>query len=226
MGHDLAPPRRLGLRSTGLSMTPEEFDALPESAFDRHFRYELIRGVLIVSPPPGNAEIDPNDELGYMLRFHQQAHPRGRVIDSTLPEQTIYSIENRRRCDRAIWAGLGRVPDPEKDIPTIVVEFVSASRRDRRRDYEEKLREYMAAGVREYWIIDRFRRIMTVHRNAPDGLVTSVVKEGEPYRTDLLPDFVLPLDRLLHRADLWPRKPRRTSPKPKPPAGGTDALDG
>jgi Uma2 family endonuclease len=205
-------------------MTPEEFDALPESAFDDRFRYELIRGVLIVSPPPGNAEIDPNEELGHLLRFHQQVHPRGRAIDLTLPEQTIYAAANRRRCDRAIWAGLGRLPDPETDVPTIVVEFVSASRRDRRRDYEEKLREYIAAGVREYWIIDRFRRIMTVHRNTPDGLVTSVVKEDEPYQTDLLPDFILPLAQLLRRADLWPRKTRRT--KPKPPAGGTDALDG
>jgi Uma2 family endonuclease len=205
-------------------MTPEEFDALPGSAFDDRLRYELIRGVLIVSPPPDAAERGPNDDLGHMLRAYKEDGPGGGALDGTLPEHTVPATPQRRRCDRAIWAGLGRPPDIEMDVPTIVVEFVSASRRDRRRDYEEKLREYTAAGVREYWIIDRFRRIMAVHRNTPDGLVSLTIGEAEPYRTDLLPGFVLPLARLFSQADLWARKPRRT--KPKPPAGGTDALDG
>src|SRR5262245_51579874 len=122
--------RRIGPRSAGLSLTPEEFDALPDWRFDRRYRYELIRGVLVVTPPPGNAEIDPNEELGYLLRSHQERHPQGGVIDKTLSEQTLPVGENRRRCDRAIWTGLGRVPDPSTDFPSIVVEFVSPRRRD------------------------------------------------------------------------------------------------
>jgi Uma2 family endonuclease len=99
-----------------------------------------------------------------------------------------------------------------------VIEFVSASRRDRLRDYEEKLREYTALGVKEYWIIDRFRRIMTVHQNRPAGVTTLVVAEAGSYQTDLLPGFVLPLARLLARADDWPRKTR----KRRPPAPGAE----
>jgi Uma2 family endonuclease len=148
-------------------MTPEEFDALEPEDFVDHYRYELIRGVLVVTPHAGTAERDPNEELGYLLRRYRDDHPQGSALDQTLPEQTIPTTLNRRRADRAIWVGLGRIPDEEKDIPAIVVEFVSASRRDHRRDYEEKLQEYLAAGVREYWIIDRFRRIMTVNRNSP-----------------------------------------------------------
>jgi Uma2 family endonuclease len=192
-----------------MSMTPEEFDALLPEAFDDRYRYELIRGVLVVTPPPGNAEVDPNEELGYVLRSYQEQHPQGSALDKTLPEQTVATTENRRRCGRAIWAGLGRLPVPEKDVPAIVVEFVSASRRDIRRDYQEKLAEYLAAGVREYWIIDRFRRIMTVYRSRPGGLETVEVRESETYQTELLPGFTLTLARLLSKADLWPPKRRR-----------------
>jgi len=196
-------------------MTPEEFDSLTD--FDERYRYELIRGVLIVTPPPGAAERDPNDELGHLLRSYVENHPQGAALDLTLPEETVVTAKERRRADRAIWAGLGRTPNLGKDVPTIVIEFVSSSRRDHLRDYEEKLQEYLAIGVAEYWIIDRFRRIMTVYRNHPGGPVTIVVQDTETYQTELLPGFALPLFRLFGRADLWPqrRKHRR-----RPPAGG------
>jgi len=199
-------------------MTPAEFDERPEQHWDDRFRYELIRGILVVTPIAGPAERSPNDQLGYLRRLHRDSHPQGSVIDETLPEQPLLVGDDRRRCDRAIWTGLGQVPDPEKDLPSIVIEFVSASRRDRLRDYEEKLREYTAIGVREYWIIDRFRRIMTVHRNRPAGVSTLVVAEAESYQTDLLPGFVLPLARLLTRADDWSPKKKHTQRRPAPGA--------
>ncbi|MGP0069688.1 MAG: Uma2 family endonuclease, partial [Isosphaeraceae bacterium] len=75
--------------------------------------------------------------------------------------------------------------------------------RDWRRDYEEKRREYREAGVVEYWIIDRFQRIMTVYQDRQDGPGEVVVSEHENYRTPLLPGFELPLARLLSGADRW-----------------------
>ena len=71
-------------------------------------------------------------------------------------------------------------------FPAIVVEFVSKRHRDRVRDYEEKRRQYLAIGVQEYWIIDRFQRIMTVL--PPAGRVEpaeQIIKENEVYRTPL-----------------------------------------
>ena len=64
-------------------MTPEEFDATPESAWDDRYRYELIMGVLVVTPPVSEAEVDPNDELGYLLRTYKETHPDGSVLDAT-----------------------------------------------------------------------------------------------------------------------------------------------
>jgi Uma2 family endonuclease len=202
-------------------MTPEEFDKTPPGRFQSGYRYEIISGVLVVTPPVSAAEADPNDELGHMIRTYKESHPRGQVLDRTMPKRTVPGTPNRRCCDRAIWTGLGRVPDIQKDVPSIVVEFVSAQRRDFLRDYELKRDEYSAAGVQEYWIIDRFRRTMTVYRNDLSGPVSLVVRETETYQTELLPGFELPLSRLLTAADeLSP--PRRKTRKPNPPSGGTD----
>ena len=216
------PKIRLSLRSSGVAMTAAEFDALPERHFDRNCRYEIIRGVLIVAPPPGNGELDPNEELGYLLRFHQGSHPQGRVIDVSLPEQTLPGDENRRRCDRAIWVGLGRIPNLETEFPAIVVEFVSRAKRDIRRDYEEKRDEYRQGGALEYWIIDRFQRIMTVHRFARGEVAVEtvvIVPETGFYQTDMIPGFTLPLAQLLDRADRWSKPPRPTRRKPPGPEG-------
>ena len=97
-----------------------------------------------------------------------------------------------------IWTGLGRAPKVKRDLPTIAVEFVSKAKRDRRRDYVEKRDEYLALGIAEYWVIDRFRRILTVFQAATPELV---VPEGETYRTPRLPGFELPIARLFAVAD-------------------------
>src|SRR5262249_42489307 len=109
---------------------------------------------------------------------------------------------NRRRADRVIWAGLGR-PPRRNDVPTIVIEFVSEGKRDRQRDYEEKRDEYAEIGVREYWIIDRFRRVMTIYTAAGKRPRKRVVRDNQPHPTALLPGFELPLARLLAVADRW-----------------------
>jgi Uma2 family endonuclease len=185
----------------GTLMTPEEFDAAEIG--DELYNYELIHGVLVVSPPPLEAERDPNEELGFLLRLYREQHPQGAALDKTLPEQTVRTPANRRRADRLIWAGLGRVPNPRVDVPTIIAEFVSKERRDRQRDYVEKRREYMELRVAEYWIIDRFRRSMTVIVNSPADPQEQIIREHEVYRTPLLPGFELPLARLFALADQW-----------------------
>jgi Uma2 family endonuclease len=214
---------RIGPGSAGRLMTAEQFDALRPWQFVGGNRYEWINGVLIVSPTPGITERSPNDYLGTLLDVYRETHPQGSVIDETAPEQTV-ATTNRRRADRVIWIGLGRVPVEDQDVPSIVAEFVSKRRRDVLRDYEVKRDEYLDAGIKEYWVIDRFRRIMTVYRRDAVGLRSEIIKEGETYRTELLPGFDLPLSRLLAKSDQWKRtKDRPKQPrKPNPPAGGTD----
>jgi Uma2 family endonuclease len=207
---------RLDRSSNGMLMTPEEFDAVTD--YDDCYVYELIHGVLIVSPTPGEAERDPNGELDFLLRLYQQTHPEGGILDKTLAEQYIPLPDGRRRADRVVWIRLGRVPDSLVDIPAIVAEFVSKRKRDRVRDYQEKRLEYLALGVLEYWVIDRFARTMTVFKNISGEPPEVVVKAEEIYRTSLLPGFELPLARLLNVADDWTPSTSRPRKAPDPQA--------
>jgi Uma2 family endonuclease len=157
--------------------------------------------------------------LEYLLRLYRASHPNGSILDKTLIEQFIPFADSRRRADRAIWVGLGRGPDILKDVPAIVVEFVSKRKRDRVRDYEEKKREYLAIGVAEYWVIDRFARTMTVFKNTAGQHSRVVVQANDIYQTPLLPGFDLPLRQLFAAADDWatskhPRKAEKSREQP------------
>ena len=189
----------MGPESAGLFMTPEEFDAVHQ--YDSNYRYELIHGVVIVSPIPLPHETSPNDLLGHLLLTYQENDPHGRALDATLPQQYVRTSSGRRLADRLVWTGLGHYPRLKKDVANIAVEFVSGSRRDRQRDYADKRAEYIEAGIGEYWIIDRFQRTMTVIVKQAEGEREIVIRENETYESPRLPGFRLPLARLLAAAD-------------------------
>ncbi len=196
---------RLGPRSAGLLLKPAEFDG---ARFQEGWRYELINGVLVVSPTPSRQERGPNQSLGRWLEDYQESHPQGRSLDATLPEEEIETKQNRRRVDRAIWAGNGRDP-AEGETPTIAVEFVSRGKVNQKRDYSAKRGEFREIGVQEYWVIDRFSRSMIVYRFSGNKDIELRIAEDEDYEAPLLPGFVLSLSRLLAVADRWAKKGRK-----------------
>jgi len=118
---------RLGPRSAGLLLTTDEFE---RARFVDGWRYELINEVLVVSPIPSRNERDPNVELAYFLRSYQESHPQGSALDFTIGDQTIETKRNRRLANRVIWAGLGRLPEPN-ETPTIIIELVSKEKSTR-----------------------------------------------------------------------------------------------
>jgi Uma2 family endonuclease len=191
-----------GPESNGILMSAEEFDAAEPEDFQEGWCFEIINGVLIVTPIPLLNETDPNEELGYLLRRYQDDHPQGSALDFTGSERIIKTGMNRRRADRVIWAGLGRLPR-RGDVPTIIAEFVSSRKRDRERDYETKRDDYIAIKVKEYWIIDRFMHTMTVFSRSRGRYRMGVLTKDEVYTTDLLPGFELPLAQLFALADRW-----------------------
>ena len=193
---------RLGPRSAGVLLTTEEFDL---ARFVEGWRYELINEVLVVSSIPSRNERDPNEELGYSLRAYKEFHPQGSTLDATLAEETIETKRNRRRPDRVIWAGLGHLPGPS-ETPTIIIELVPKGKINQERDYVAKRSEYREIGVKEYWIIDRFSRTMTVCIFAADRDQEHVFAADQIYATTLLPGYEIPLRRLLELAERWGKK--------------------
>jgi Uma2 family endonuclease len=138
------------------------------------------------------------------LYVYGQQHPAGKCLIETVFEEYLRTSANRRRADRVLWVEhSGRRPDPKTDPPTIVVEFVSAGKAAWQRDYVEKRDEYLQASVVEYWVIDRFRRSLTVFSQECGHPAERVIRETEVYRPILLPGFELPFAELLAAADRW-----------------------
>ena len=87
----------------------------------------------------------------------------------------------------------------------LVMEVVSDSPADRQRDYEQKLIDYAAAKVAEYWIVDRERKVVIVH-----GLVGgaySVIGEyigGQIAASNLLEGFAIDVAALFAAAENIP----------------------
>ncbi|MGI8979066.1 MAG: Uma2 family endonuclease [Pirellulaceae bacterium] len=194
------PTRLLAADSAGILMTPDEFEAIEFEDVDPRYRYELINGVVVVSPPPSDGEANPNGELEFLLRKYKYEHRQGKCLDATMTEREVKTRVGIRRVDRAIWIGYGRPIRSKRDLPSIIVEFVGPGKRAFLRDYEEKRDEYLELGAKEYWVIDRFQKTMTVYFQPPAKLAKRVVEESEIYKTPLLPGFKLPLKRLLDLA--------------------------
>lgn len=104
---------QLGPKLAGIRLSPEEFDAA--EACNELYTYELVHGVLVVAPPPNIGEREPNDQLGHLLRTYKEQHPQGAALDLTVPEYRVITPASRRRADRVIWVGLGRVLNTRRD---------------------------------------------------------------------------------------------------------------
>lgn len=93
-------------------------------------------------------------------------------------------------------ANLGRLQPTHLEGPAdVAVEIVS--RDSRRRDRVDKLGEYEAGGVREYWVIDQPRQEALFYRLGEDGTYQKVPLQGRRvFRSEAIPGFWLRLEWL------------------------------
>jgi Uma2 family endonuclease len=72
----------------------------------------------------------------------------------------------------------------------LLMEIVSGDPKDRKRDYEDKLADYAAANVAEYWIVDPELQIVKVHQLTNDSYtVHEEFVLGQQATSLLLPGF-------------------------------------
>ena len=91
------------------------------------------------------------------------------------------------------------------DGADLVMEIVSDDPKDRKRDYEEKLADYAAANIAEYWIVDPETRTVIVHQlDAAQYKVHGQYKAGEQAASALLPGFTIEVAKLFAVIDEIP----------------------
>jgi Uma2 family endonuclease len=165
--------------------------ALPES---NHF-VELSNGNLVIPDMPSLAHQEAAGALFLNLQLWNRQHHAGRAIIAPYPVRLWPG--KIREPDIVFYLNehLDRLGDQVGGPPDLAVEVLSPSTRDT--DLEEKLAEYAAAGVREYWIVDPDSRRVEVHeldgkqfrrigRYGPGDEVTSRLLQGFSVAVDAL----------------------------------------
>lgn len=162
----LAPIQDL---QAGREMSVQEWLDLPEDT-----EGELVDGRLAEEEVP-----DALHELAVawlITLLNTWLGPRGFVLGSEL--KTLTREKTGRKPDLTVFlAGRPAPPrrGPIRQPADILVEVVSASPRDERRDRVEKMAEYAAFGVPFYWLLDPALGSFEVFQRNADGNYVKVV---------------------------------------------------
>lgn len=184
---------RLGRADHGRPLTAAEF---AEAVFDEPWRYERVAGRLVVMAPPGGGHQQASFPWENRLHVYCSSNPK--IIGYVLGQPWVV-IDGKN--DRVGDFGVYLATDDETleipgRVPEIMFEVVSPGRASHERDYVEKRGDYYRVGIREYVIIDRFRRTVTIFTSGPDGYSERVLVGGSAYTSPLLPGLIIPLSEV------------------------------
>jgi Uma2 family endonuclease len=184
----------LGPDDAGRAVSAEVF---AKADYQEPWRYEREGGRLIVMPPDGEGHRETASPwLRKLFSFWDQ-HPD--IVHSVLPSAWVRIDQGTDRIgDIGVILKRGR---PSKKIPhrvpDLMFEIVSPGRTSRDRDYVNKRADYERFGVKEYVIVDRFKKQVTVHVRVRGKYQTRVLTAADTYTSRLLPGLAIPL------SDVW-----------------------
>ncbi len=163
------------------SLTYDDLAGMPDDGN----RYEIIGGVLCVSPSPTEVHQSLSFRLTLLVGSFVTAERLGKVyaapFDVRLSEQDVVQPD-------LIFVSQSRLsiisPTCIEGAPDLLVEILSPS--TAHRDRTQKARLYAGAGVPEYWLVDPEARTVTVlalHR----GAYAQRELRGDRIRSEILP---------------------------------------
>jgi Uma2 family endonuclease len=167
---------------------------------DEHTRAEIIDGELFMMAPPSTGhQIISRELVGQLWQFLRgkpcqvfpapfgvRLFPREDLRDDTFLEPDIVVV-----CDPAKLTKAGC-----EGAPDMVVEILSPS--NTRHEMLLKFKKYLAAGVREYWVVDGDEKTVEIHVFDQGRCMTSVAEGGDEVPLTALPGCTIKL------RDLWP----------------------
>ncbi len=134
-------------------------------------KVELVRGRVVAMPPVGPEHGERALDLGSDLRSFARMHDLGRVRvetgywlraepDTLRAPDVSFVLKARLATEAPHHGGVLQAPD-------LAVEVVSPSDRDV--DVQEKVDDYLAAGVQRVWVVRPALKTVTVHRPGGDA---------------------------------------------------------
>ncbi|MEP7337311.1 MAG: Uma2 family endonuclease [Acidobacteriota bacterium] len=173
---------------TTLRWTSADLELLPDNG--KH--YEIIDGELFVSTAP---HYEHQNACGGVFRLLDEWSRQTRLGKTIFNPGVIFSDDNdvipdvvwisRERRDQ-ILAADGHF----HGAPELVVEVLSFTGSNEKRDREAKLKLYSRRGVKEYWIVNWLLREVEIYRRKRLGLkLIATLGASDDLTSPLLPGF-------------------------------------
>ena len=160
-------------------------------------RYELVNGQLVERNMGWEASLI-GARLLHLLATYCDSHPVGRLAMADAGYQCFRDEPERVRKPDVSLIRFERLPPSETPgghcpvAPDLAVEVISP--RDLFYEVEEKVAEYLAAGVRLVWVITPPTRTVRIHR--VNGSISVLTEADELNGEDILPGFHCPVASL------------------------------
>ena len=146
---------------------------------DECLNYELIDGVVMMSPSPSREHQQVAGRLFASLFQQLSATPCEPLYELDVPfDGDVFKPDVMVFCDETA------------ELPEIIMEILSPS--TRHRDLRIKVVKYEEMGVKEYWIIDPKTRTITVHDFI--GGTAEGYCAGETIQSQARPEIVIAVD--------------------------------
>jgi Uma2 family endonuclease len=191
---------RIGPADHGRKMSLAEF---MEADAQEGFRYELARGVLEVTYVPGEPHGLIVWTLLRMIFAFDTRHPGMILRAGGASEFRLWlpAMISSRNPDIAVV--LRNTPKDARGLrpPVLVIEVVSQGSESHQRDFVTKREEYLAFGIREYWIVDPEARTVTILVRDGDAWVEHLFREEQEARSSILPGLAIKVSALWVEAD-------------------------
>lgn len=175
----------MALATTVTHYTPEDLLALPD-----YGRYELINGHLVerkMGAQPSYVATNLLILIGYFVRSNNL----GLVFQADCGYQIFTEESSRVRFADGSFIRRGKLPEDRvpqghcRVAPDLVIEAVSPN--DTAYEIEDKIAQWLGAGIRLVWVLYPETQRMQVHR--ADGTVTKLQLEEQLVGEDVLPEF-------------------------------------
>ena len=192
----LAPPQFDQTTPAYRVFTIADVAVMPRGLPSGDVKYELNNGRLVTMAPPGFDHARKQNTIGTYLRI--QAEEQGLGLACSEVGVILWRNPDRLVGPDAAFILTASLPvklSPEgylETIPEIVVEV--RSKNDTRSEVEDKIEDYIRAGVKLIWIIDNKDDSIAAYES--DGNV-HIFRRGDNLTTPLLPGFEVSVENIL-----------------------------